>query len=124
MKNKFTTGIRALKHVFLKWSGSDAGRTARRDWYTALTIATLLGCVLIVIDVTQYQNARTIVTNQAETLPVRGLPTNEDKIRGVWNRYESRRGEFETYVSSVPRAPVLENTRPTPAVQPETVLSE
>ena len=110
MKNKLTTHLHTLKKLLPRWSGGDVGHTAARDWYFALMLTSILGLVLIGLDVMRFGEARTLLSEKSDTLPVRGLPATEEQIYDVWELFVTRGEEFESYNASAPIAPLLDDT--------------
>lgn len=112
MKNSLANYKRLVKKLIPHWSGRDIGHTASRDWYTSLMLAFLVGLAMVGVGAVSYRSVHQLISERADTLPVRGLPITEERIMYVWNLFEMRNAEFDEYVANMPSVPNLERATP------------
>ena len=112
MKNAANKYLKQLKKIIPRWSGSDIGHTAPRDWYTALLLALVLGFVFFTTGFMRFQTVHQTLGEQANSLPPRGLPTTEEKLMDTEQLYQGRNKEFEQYASNPPPRRVVEARAP------------
>lgn len=105
MKNKAESYLHVLKKILPRWSGTDVGHTAERDWFTALILATLVGATLVGMGAYRFVITNKSVDEDVALLPVRGLPTSEERILQVEALFVARATEFKDFSEHVPVAP-------------------
>jgi hypothetical protein len=105
MKNKAQSYLHVLKKILPHWSGTDVGHTAGRDWFTALALATLVGATLVGVGAYRLMSTNKSVDEAVATIPVRGLPTSEERIQQAEALFVARSSEFKDFSESVPTAP-------------------